>query len=57
MEALSQTLQPYKDIIGQVAGIVTIAQFFSGSFICKDIYKKGSTKGIEATPFIGGIVV
>lgn len=57
MEALSQNLQPYKDLIGQIASIVTIGQFFSGVFICKDIYKNGTTKGISAIPFIGGIVV
>ncbi|CAH1156200.1 unnamed protein product [Phaedon cochleariae] len=57
MEALSQTLQPHKEFVGQVASIVTIAQFFSGVFVCKDIYKKGTTKGTPATPFIGGIVI
>ncbi|KAJ8946984.1 hypothetical protein NQ318_019065, partial [Aromia moschata] len=53
MEALSGILQPYKEIVGQIATTVTIGQFFSGVFVCKDIYKKGTTKGTPATPFVG----
>lgn len=54
---MSILLQPYKEPVGTVAGVVTIAQFFSGAFICKDIYKKGSTDGISSNPFVGGIVM
>lgn len=57
MEALSDILQPYKESVGAVAGIVTIAQFFSGAFMCKDIYKNKSTVGTPSMPFIGGIVI
>ncbi|CAK1582317.1 unnamed protein product [Parnassius mnemosyne] len=57
MEALSDVLQPYKEIVGSVAGIVTVAQMFSGSFICYDIYKQGNTRGIGIAPFLGGIVM
>lgn len=57
MQALSNSLQPYKDIVGQTASIVTIGQFFSGAFVCKDIYKKGTPGEIPATPFVGGIVM
>lgn len=57
MESLSRALSPYKDLVGQVAGIVTIGQFFSGAFVCKDIYKKGSTDGTPSLPFVGGVVV
>lgn len=57
MEALSATLQPYKEPLGQVASIITIAQFFSGFFICKDIYGKKSTENISCTPFTGGIII
>lgn len=57
MQALSNSLQPYKEIVGQIASIVTIGQFFSGAFVCKNIYKKGSTGEIPATPFVGGIVM
>ncbi|XP_076266815.1 sugar transporter SWEET1-like [Rhynchophorus ferrugineus] len=57
MESISQILQPYRDIVGEVASYVTIAQFFSGILLCRDIYKKGSTKGFVATPFIGGLTL
>ncbi|KAK4876373.1 hypothetical protein RN001_012795 [Aquatica leii] len=57
METLSIALQPYKDTVGAVAGVVTIAQFFSGVFMCKDIYRNKSTAGIPSMPFIGGFVI
>lgn len=57
MEALSKSLQPHKDTIGSIASVVTIGQFFSGAFICLDIYKKKRTDGISAMPFIGGTVM
>lgn len=57
MESLSLALQPHKDLIGAVASVVTIGQFLSGGFICKDIYKKGNTDGISSNPFVGGIVM
>lgn len=57
METLSNILQPYKNVVAQTASIVTIAQFFSGTFICKEIYQKKSTVGIPAIPFIGGITI
>jgi len=33
----------------------TIAQMLSGTLICRDIYKKGSARGIDPMPFLGGI--
>ncbi|KAJ3650216.1 hypothetical protein Zmor_021917 [Zophobas morio] len=57
METLSQILLPYKDIIGTTASYLTIAQFFSGVFICLDIRKKGNTKDISSVPFVGGIMM
>lgn len=57
MEALSEALQPHKDLVGTVASIVTIGQFFSGAFICKDIYKQQTTAGTNAVPFIGGVTM
>ncbi|KAB0794360.1 hypothetical protein PPYR_11199 [Photinus pyralis] len=57
MESLSNLLQPHKELVGTVAGIVTIAQFFSGAVMCKDIYKSKSTVGTPSMPFIGGIVI
>ncbi|XP_076266814.1 sugar transporter SWEET1-like isoform X2 [Rhynchophorus ferrugineus] len=57
MDSLSEYLQPYKGLVGEVASYVTILQFFSGCFVCKDIYNKHSTRGINPTPFIGGIAL
>lgn len=57
MEALADVLQPYKDLVGTVAAVVTIGQMFSGSFICWDIYKQGNTRGIGIVPFLGGIIM
>jgi len=50
-------LQPYKTLVGDVASFVTIAQFFSGAFVCRDIYKKGSTRGFSTMPYTGGIAL
>ncbi|XP_068629752.1 sugar transporter SWEET1 [Battus philenor] len=57
MEVISDMLQPYKELVGSVAAIVTIGQMFSGSFICYDIYKQGNTRGISVAPFLGGVVM
>ncbi|XP_014368003.1 sugar transporter SWEET1 [Papilio machaon] len=57
MEMLSDVLQPYKELVGSVAAIVTIGQMFSGSFICYDVYKQGNTRGITIAPFLGGVVM
>ncbi|CAH2266412.1 jg1009 [Pararge aegeria aegeria] len=57
MEALSDILLPYKEPVSQVTRFVTIGQMFSGSFICYDIYKQGSTKGVGIMPFVGGLII
>lgn len=57
MDALADILQPYKELVGSLAAIVTIGQMFSGSFICWDIYKQGNTRGIGIMPFLGGIIM
>lgn len=57
MDALADILQPHKELIGSVAGIVTVGQMFSGSFMCWDIYKQGSTRGVGIMPFLGGLVM
>lgn len=57
MEAIADVLQPYKELVGSIAAIVTIGQMFSGSFLCWDIYKQGNTKGVGIMPFLGGIVM
>ncbi|KAK9890813.1 hypothetical protein WA026_012157 [Henosepilachna vigintioctopunctata] len=57
METLHNILLPYREVIGKVASVVTIGQFFAGVFICRDIFKQKSTKGISAVPFIGGVAL
>ncbi|VEN47667.1 unnamed protein product [Callosobruchus maculatus] len=57
MSFLIDALEPYKDVVAQVASIVTIAQMFTGVLLCRDIYNNKSTKGIPAMPFIGGIAM
>lgn len=48
-------LADYQDLVGTAAGVVTIAQFFSPIFICKQIIGQGNTKNVDSTPFVGGI--
>lgn len=57
MDALADILQPYKELVGNLAAIVTIGQMFSGSFMCWDIYKQGSTQGVGIMPFLGGVIM
>ncbi|XP_053669718.1 sugar transporter SWEET1-like [Anopheles nili] len=54
MEALSESLQPYKEIVGTGAAVLTVGQMFSGCFVCNDIRKKGTTDGFSPMPFVGG---
>ncbi|XP_072755486.1 sugar transporter SWEET1 [Anoplolepis gracilipes] len=48
-------LEQYKEIVGACAMYVTMAQMLSGTLICKDIYKKGTAKGVDSMPFLGAI--
>ena len=57
MEALGDVLQPYKEPVAIITRLVTMGQMFSGAFICYDIYKQGSTKGIGIMPFLGGLIM
>lgn len=57
MDAAANILQPYKEIVGHVTTIMTMARFLSGSFICWDIYKQGSTRGIGIMPFLLGLAL
>lgn len=57
LDVLADVLQPYKELVGSIAAIVTVGQMFSGSFICWDIYKQGNTRGIGIMPFLGGVVM
>lgn len=57
MEQISAILQPYKEQIGNVAGIVTALQMLSGAFMCNDIRKKGSAIEFSSIPFLGGLIL
>ncbi|XP_034183067.1 sugar transporter SWEET1 [Osmia lignaria lignaria] len=48
-------LEDYKEIVATCATITSMGQMLSGTFMCKDIYKKGSSKGVDPMPFLGGI--
>jgi len=57
MDALSDLLEPYTDIIGQIAGTITTLQFLSGFFLLNDIRKKGSSDVYPVGPFLGGVLL
>lgn len=57
LEPLSDLLTPYKDVVGGACGLLTLLQFFSGSFVCNDIRKKGSTEGFPLIPLLGLVVL
>lgn len=57
MDLLADVLQPYKELVGTVAAVVTMAQMGAGGFICWDVYKQGSTRGIGIMPFLGGLIM
>ncbi|XP_043579108.1 sugar transporter SWEET1 [Bombus pyrosoma] len=48
-------LEDYKEIVASCASICTMAQMSAGTLICKDIYQKGSSRGFDPMPFLGGI--
>ncbi|XP_076234020.1 sugar transporter SWEET1 [Calliopsis andreniformis] len=48
-------LADYKEIVGTCASISTMGQMLAGTLICKDIYQKGSSRGFDPMPFLGGV--
>ncbi|XP_008554953.1 sugar transporter SWEET1 [Microplitis demolitor] len=48
-------LEDYKELVANVASVCTMGHMLSGTLVCKDIYKKGSSEGFDAKPFVGGI--
>lgn len=54
MDSLARALMPYREVIGNVAGMLTIAQFLSGCFTCNKIRLKGSSEGFSALQFVFG---
>ncbi|XP_076184096.1 sugar transporter SWEET1 [Ptiloglossa arizonensis] len=47
-------LEDYKEVVETCASITTMGFMLSGTLICKDIYQKGSSKGFDLMPFLGG---
>lgn len=54
MDSLARGLLPYRDVIGNVAGMLTVAQFLSGCFTCNAIRLKGTSEGFSALQFVVG---
>ncbi|XP_039447464.1 sugar transporter SWEET1-like [Culex pipiens pallens] len=54
MDSLARGLLPYRDVIGNVAGMLTVAQFLSGCFTCNNIRLKGTSEGFSALQFVLG---
>ncbi|KYN40929.1 RAG1-activating protein 1 like protein [Trachymyrmex septentrionalis] len=48
-------LEDYKEVVGFCAMYTTMAQMLSGTFICRNIHKKGSARGVDPMPFLGTI--
>lgn len=48
-------LEDYKDLVATSAMITTMGHMLSGTLICKDIYRKGTSKGVDPMPFMGGV--
>ena len=48
-------LEDYREAVATCASICTMGQMLAGTLICKDIYRKGSSKGFDPMPFLGGI--
>ncbi|KAF7492051.1 Sugar transporter SWEET1 [Sarcoptes scabiei] len=42
------------ELVGNVATILTIVSFLTGSTICRNIYRSGSTKDFTSLPFLMG---
>jgi len=47
-------LEDYKDLISTLATVATICQFLTGSKICRDFMRKGSTGDVSGVPLVVG---
>ncbi|XP_049533941.1 sugar transporter SWEET1-like [Anopheles darlingi] len=54
LQPLLTVLDPHRELIGQIAGLLTVLQYLAGCFICADIYRRGSSKGVSPVRFIVG---
>ncbi|KAG7189687.1 hypothetical protein KM043_017358 [Ampulex compressa] len=48
-------LEDYKEIVATCATIATMGHMLSGTLVCRDIHRKGTSKGFDPMPFIGGV--
>lgn len=53
LSQLSDTLQPYKEIVANSATAVTIAQLLTPILLLNDIRKAKTTAGFSILPFLG----
>ncbi|XP_053669987.1 sugar transporter SWEET1-like [Anopheles nili] len=52
--AMLTELEPYRERIGQAAGLLTVVQYLAGWFICSEIRRRGTSAGVSPLRFIGG---
>lgn len=57
MDFIANLLEPYKEIIGKVTGILTIGHMLSAVFLLNDIRKLKTTAGNSIIPFLGGFIL
>lgn len=57
LASLSETLQPYKEVVSNTASIVTIIQLLTPILLLNDIRKAKSSAGFSIVPFLGGGVL
>lgn len=57
MDFIANLLEPYKEIIGQVTGVLTIGHMLSAVFLLNDIRKAKTTAGSSIIPFLGGLIL
>jgi hypothetical protein len=51
---LSESLQPYKELVAQGATIITILQLLTPALLVNEIRKAKTTSGFSIAPFLGG---
>lgn len=51
----TMSLEDFKDIVATSASITTMGHMLAGTFICKDIFRKGTSQGVDPMPFVGGV--
>jgi hypothetical protein len=57
LASLSETLQPYKDLVSTGTSVVTIIQLLTPILLLNDIRKAKTAAGFSILPFLGGGVL